>query len=49
MRTSGQKTKFKVFAGTESTRNNTVMDNAMLEQVNTYIIHACHISHQGEI
>jgi hypothetical protein len=49
MRTSGQKTKFKVFTGTESTRSNTVIDNAMFSSEHLYNTSLLHLISRGDL
>jgi hypothetical protein len=45
---SHQKTKITAFEGTEPIRIKTVIDNTILEQVNTFTYLGCNISYQEE-
>jgi hypothetical protein len=46
VRKSYQKTKIMAFKGTEPIRSKTVIDNMILEQVNTFTYLGCNISYQ---
>jgi hypothetical protein len=48
VRKSHIKTKIMAFKGTESIRSKTVIDNMILEQVNTFTYLGCNISYQEE-
>jgi hypothetical protein len=48
MKISHQKTKFMAFKGTEPIRSKIVIDNMILEQVNTVTCLGCNISYQEE-
>jgi hypothetical protein len=48
MKNSHQKTKIMAFKGTEPIRSKIVIDNMILEQVNTFIYLGCNISYQEE-
>jgi hypothetical protein len=48
MAISHQKTKIMAFKGTEPIRSKIVIDNMVLEQVNTYTYLGCNISYQEE-
>jgi hypothetical protein len=48
MEISHQKTKIMAFKGTEPVRSKIVIDNRMLEQVNTFTYLGCNISYQEE-
>jgi hypothetical protein len=48
MKISHQKTKIMASKGKEPTRSNTVIDNMILEQANTFTYLGCNISYQEE-
>jgi hypothetical protein len=48
MKISHQKTKIMAFKGTEPIRSINVIDNMILEQVNTFTYLGCNISYQEE-
>jgi hypothetical protein len=48
MKISHQKTKIMAFKGTEPVRSKIVIDNMILEQVNTFTYLGCNISYQED-
>jgi hypothetical protein len=48
MKISHQKTKIMAFKGTEPIRRKIIIDNMILEQVNTFTHLGCNISYQEE-